>query len=173
MENQVKSKNIILNYGLYLGIIGVFIHLAFYATGTLIKFGWLSGVIGFIAMIVLIILGIKKFKTDNNDFLTFGQALKVGVGIALISAIITTIYTLVFTNIIEPDFQAQMMEVQKQTWIDSGMTDEQIEASEAMSKKFSSPVITVPLSIVVSAFFGFIISAIGGAIIKKTEEDQY
>ena len=173
MENQVKSKNIILNYGLYLGIIGVFIHLAFYATGTLIKFGWLSGVIGFIAMIVLIILGIKKFKTDNNDFLTFGQALKVGVGIALISAIITTIYTLVFTNIIEPDFQAQMMEVQKQTWIDSGMTDEQIEASEAMSKKFSSPVITVPLSIVVSAFFGFIISAIGGAIMKKTEEDQY
>ncbi|MGQ3678095.1 MULTISPECIES: DUF4199 domain-containing protein [Tenacibaculum] len=173
MENQVKSKNIILNYGLYLGIIGVFIHLAFYATGTLIKFGWLSGVIGFIAMIVLIILGIKKFKTDNNDFLTFGQALKVGVGIALISAVITTIYTLVFTNIIEPDFQAQMMEVQKQTWIDSGMTDEQIEASEAMSKKFSSPVITVPLSIVVSAFFGFIISAIGGAIMKKTEEDQY
>ncbi|WP_425658708.1 DUF4199 domain-containing protein [Tenacibaculum ascidiaceicola] len=173
MENQAKSKNIILNYGLYLGIIGVFIHLAFYATGTLIKFGWLSGVIGFIAMIVLIILGIKKFKTDNNDFLTFGQALKVGVGIALISAIITTIYTLVFTNIIEPDFQAQMMEVQKQTWIDSGMTDEQIEASEAMSKKFSSPVITVPLSIVVSAFFGFIISAIGGAIMKKTEEDQY
>ena len=173
MENQAKSKNIILNYGLYLGIIGVFIHLAFYATGTLIKFGWLSGVIGFIAMIVLIILGIKKFKTDNNDFLTFGQALKVGVGIALISAVITTIYTLVFTNIIEPDFQAQMMEVQKQTWIDSGMTDEQIEASEAMSKKFSSPVITVPLSIVVSAFFGFIISAIGGAIMKKTEEDQY
>ncbi|MDE1206804.1 DUF4199 domain-containing protein [Tenacibaculum larymnensis] len=173
MENQAKSKNIILNYGLYLGIIGVFIHLAFYATGTLIKFGWLSGIIGFIAMIVLIILGIKKFKTDNSGFLTFGQALKIGVGIALISAVITTIYTLVFTNVIEPDFQAQMMEVQKQTWIDSGMTDEQIEASEAMSKKFSSPIITVPLSIVVSAFFGFIISAIGGAIMKKTEEEQY
>ncbi|AZJ35734.1 DUF4199 domain-containing protein [Tenacibaculum singaporense] len=173
MENQANSKNIILNYGLYLGIIGVFIHLAFYASGTLIKFGWLSGIIGFVAMIILIILGIKKFKTDNNGFLTFGQALKVGVGIALISAVITTVYTLIFTNVIEPDFQAQMMEVQKQTWIDAGMTDEQIEASEAMSKKFSSPVITIPLSIVVSAFFGFIISAIGGAIMKKTEEEQY
>ncbi|REH48836.1 uncharacterized protein DUF4199 [Tenacibaculum gallaicum] len=173
MENQANSKNIILNYGLYLGLIGVFIHLAFYATGTLIKFGWLSGIIGFIAMIILIILGIKKFKTDNNGFLTFGQALKVGVGIAVISAVISTIYTLIFTNIIEPDFQAQMMEVQKQAWIDAGMTDEQIEASETMAKKFNSPVITAPLALVVSAFFGFIISAIGGAIMKKTEEEQY
>ncbi|MDO6675725.1 DUF4199 domain-containing protein [Tenacibaculum sp. 1_MG-2023] len=173
MENQTNSKNIILNYGLYLGLIGVFIHLAFYATGTLIKFGWLSGIIGFIVMIILIILGIKKFKTDNNGFLTFGQALKVGVGIAVISAVISTIYTLIFTNIIEPDFQAQMMEVQKQAWIDAGMTDEQIEASETMAKKFNSPVITAPLALVVSAFFGFIISAIGGAIMKKTEEEQY
>ena len=173
MENQANSKSIILNYGLYLGIIGVFIHLAFYATGNLIKFGWISGIIGFIAMIALIILGIKKFKTDNNGYLTFGQALKVGVGIAVISALITTVYTLIFTNIIEPDFQTQMMEAQKQAWIDAGMTDEQIEKSEAMAEKFNSPFITIPISIVVSAFFGFIISAIGGAIMKKTEEDQY
>ena len=173
MENQANSKSIILNYGLYLGIIGVFIHLAFYATGNLIKFGWLSGIIGFIAMIALIILGIKKFKTDNGGFLTFGQALKVGVGIAVISAVISTIYTLIFTNVIEPDFQAQMMEVQRQSWVDAGMTDEQIEASEAMAEKFNSPFITTPLALVVSAFFGFIISAIGGAIMKKTEEDQY
>ncbi|GFD75106.1 hypothetical protein KUL113_45260 [Tenacibaculum sp. KUL113] len=173
MENQTNSKNIILNYGLYLGIIGVFIHLVFYATGTLIKFGWLNGIISFLAMIALIILGIKKFKTDNNGFLTFGQALKVGVGIAVISAVISTIYTLIFTNIIEPDFQAQMMEIQKQGWIDAGMTDEQVEASEAMAEKFNSPVITAPLALVISAFFGFIISAIGGAIMKKTEEDQY
>lgn len=173
MENQANSKNIILNYGLYLGLIGVFIHLAFYATGTLIKQGMLSGIIGFIAMIILIILGIKKFKTDNGGLLTFGQALKVGVGIAVISAVISTIYTLIFTNLIEPDFQAQIMEVQRQSWLDAGMNDEQIEASEAMAEKFNSPIITAPLALVVSAFFGFIISAIGGAIMKKTEEEQY
>ncbi|CAM1362635.1 conserved membrane hypothetical protein [Tenacibaculum sediminilitoris] len=173
MENQANSKNIILNYGLYLGIIGVFIHLAFYATGNLIEHGMLSGIIGFIVMIALIILGIKKFKADNGGILTFGQALKVGVGIAVISAVISTIYTLIFTNVIEPDFQAQMMEIQKQGWIDAGMTDEQIEASETMAEKFNSPLITAPLALVVSAFFGFIISAIGGAIMKKTEEEQY
>ena len=173
MENQTNSKSIILNYGLYLGVIGVFIHLAFYATGNLIKLGWLSGILGFVAMIALIVLGIKKFKADNNGFLTFGQALKVGVGIAVISAVISTIYTLIFTNVIEPEFQQQALEIQRQAWIDAGLNDEQIEASEAMAKKFSSPMITAPLAIVISAFFGFIISAISGAIMKKTEENDY
>lgn len=173
MENQANSKNTILTYGLYLGVIGIFIHLVFYATGNLIKLGWLTGILGFVAMIVMLVLGIKKHKTDNGGFLTFGEALKVGVGIAVVSAVISAVYTLIFTNIIEPDFQAQMMEIQKQAWIDAGLNDEQIEASEEMASKFSGPAITIPISIVVSAFFGFIISAIGGAIMKKTEEDQY
>ena len=173
MENQANSKGIILNYGLYLGLAGVFIHLIFYATGNLISLGWLSGVIGFVAMIALIILGIKKFKADNGGFLTFGQALKVGVGIAIISAVISTIYTLIFTNIIDPSIQEQAIALQKQAWIDSGLNEDQLEASEAMAQKMQSPMITVPLAIVVSAFFGFIISAIGGAIMKKTEENDY
>ncbi|WNW02316.1 DUF4199 domain-containing protein [Tenacibaculum sp. HL-MS23] len=173
MENQANSKNIILNYGLYLGLIGIFIHLVFYATGNLISLGWLTGILGFVAMITLIVLGIKKFKTDNGGFLSFGQALKVGVGIAAFSAVISVVYTLIFTNFIEPGFQDQVMEIQKQAWMDAGMNDEQIEASEEMAKKFGGPAITIPITIVMSAFFGFIISAIGGAIMKKTEEDQY
>ncbi|MCT4698877.1 MULTISPECIES: DUF4199 domain-containing protein [Tenacibaculum] len=173
MENQANSKNIILNYGLYLGLIGIFIHLVFYATGNLISLGWLTGILGFAAMITLIVLGIKKFKADNGGFLSFGQALKVGVGIAVFSAVISAVYTLIFTSFIEPDFQAQMMEVQKQAWMDSGMNDEQIEASESMAKKFGGPAITIPVSIVVSAFFGFIFSAISGAIMKNNEEEQY
>ena len=35
MENQASSKSIILNYGLYLGVIGVIVHLALYASGKL------------------------------------------------------------------------------------------------------------------------------------------
>ena len=65
------------------------------------------------------------------------------------------------------------MELQKQKWLDGGMSEEQIEASVEMAKKFQNPAITSAVSIVVQAFFGFIISAIGGAIMKKTEENEY
>ncbi|MFY7669884.1 DUF4199 domain-containing protein [Tenacibaculum sp. MEBiC06402] len=173
MENQANSKNIILNYGLYLGVAGVFIHLLFYASGSLFENLQMVGLIGLIPMIALIVLGIRKFKFDNGGFLSFGQALKVGVGIAVVSALISTIYTLIFTNVIEPTYQDQLMEIQKQAWLDGGLSDEQIESAEAMTKKFQSPFITVPIAIVVSAFFGFIISAITGAIMQKKEEDTF
>ena len=53
------------------------------------------------------------------------------------------------------------------------MTEEQIEASKSMMETFSSPAITSAIGIIAAAFFGFIISAIAGAIMKRTEEDQY
>lgn len=173
MENQTNSKSIILNYGLYLALVGIFIHLILYATGTLLDYTWVTGVVGFVAMIAFIILGIKKYKTNNGGYLSFGEALKVGVGIAVVSAVISIIYTLIFTNFIDPSFQEQAMELQKQKWLDGGMSEEQIEASVEMAKKFQNPAITSAVSIVVQAFFGFIISAIGGAIMKKTEENEY
>ncbi|MBE7645473.1 DUF4199 domain-containing protein [Tenacibaculum finnmarkense] len=173
MENQVNSKSIILNYGLYLGLLGIFIHLIFYAAGSLIASSSIIGIVGIVAMISFIILGIKKFKTTNSGFLSFGEALKVGVGIAVVSAVISAVYTLIFTNLIQPDFQEQVMEIQKQAWLDAGLNDQEVEKSAAIAKQFSGPGITIPVSIVISAFFGFIFSAIGGAIMKHTPEDQY
>mgnify|MGYP003635031183 CR=1 FL=1 len=39
MENQANSKNIILNYGLYLGVIGIIVHLTLWASGQGVKIG--------------------------------------------------------------------------------------------------------------------------------------
>ncbi|MFY0603267.1 MAG: DUF4199 domain-containing protein [Flavobacteriaceae bacterium] len=173
MENQASSKSIILNYGLVLGVIGILTSLALYATGNLIEMNWLNGVVGFVAMIVIIILGIKKFKADNGGYLSFGQGVKVGMFIALLSAVISIIYNQVFINFIEPDFMNQMLEVQKTTWEEANMTQEQMEAAEGMFETFSSPLITSLFAIVGAAFFGFIISAISAAVMKKSAEDQY
>ena len=76
-------------------------------------------------------------------------------------------------NFIEPDFMNQMMEVQNQAFIDQGMTEEQIEMSNEMSEKFQSPGIMAAMGIIMYAIGGFIVSAIGAAIMKKSEEEQY
>ena len=47
------------------------------------------------------------------------------------------------------------------------MTQEQIEMSISMMKKFSNPAIAIPATIVMYAFIGLIYSLIIGAIIKK------
>ena len=114
-----------------------------------------------------------NFKSSNNNLITWGQSVKIGVGISIISALIGIIYNLIFINFIEPDFMTLLMEKQVVAWEELNMTEEQIEASKSMMETFSSPAITSAIGIIAAAFFGFIISAIAGAIMKKTEEDQY
>jgi uncharacterized membrane protein YfcA len=173
MEKQASSKNIMLVYGLVLGIVSILISVVAYALGMHLERDWKFGVLGFIVMIVIIVMGIKKFKADNYNLLSFGQAVKIGVGIAIISALLTIVYNQIFANVIEPDYMEQILQIEKAKWLDSEMTEEQIETAEQMFKTFSGPGISSAIIIVGGAFFGFIISAIAGAIMKRSEEDGY
>ena len=173
MENQTNSKSIILNYGLYLGLLGSILHLALWAAGKALELGWVINLLSFIALIVFVVLGIKKIKEADGGLISWGGGLKIGVGIAMISGVISVIYTLLFMNVIDPGFQDIAMEVQQQAWVDAGMTSEQIDASLEMAKKFQGPGIISGMILLMSAIIGFIVSAIAAAIMKKTEEDQY
>jgi hypothetical protein len=173
MENQANSKSIILNYGLYLGVIGIIIHLVLWATGQLIALNWVNSVVWIIALVTFTVIGIKNFKEAAGGFISWAQGLKIGMGITMIAAVITVIYTLLFINVIDPGFQEMAMEVQKQAWLDGGMTEEQIEGFVSTAEKFQSPAIASAMILGFSAFIGFIFSAIVAAIMKKSEEEQY
>ena len=173
MENQVSSKSIILNQGLYLGIASVLINLVVYAMGNHLQPHWSVLPISMVIMTAFIVMGMKQFKKGNGGIMTWGQAVKIGVGLTMISAVIVTIYNLIFANFIEPDFAQQMSAVQEQAWIDAGFNDEQIETSKKMAASFNGPLISSAVGLVVAAFIGFIISAIAGAVMKETGEEQY
>ena len=173
MENQASSKSIILNNGLYLGIISVLMSLVVYATGNHLQPHWSVGVISFVFMIVFIIMGMNQFKTNNGGYMSWGQAVKTGVGLVIVSAVISIAYNLIFASFIEPEYMQQLAAVQEQIWIDGGMSSEQIETSKEMMQKFQGPVISSAFGLVMAAFFSFIISAIAGAIMKQNAEEQY
>jgi hypothetical protein len=173
MEDQASSKSLIINYGVILAVIGIIISLINYAMGAHLTPHWSISVISVALTIGLVIFGIKKFKEANGGFMSWGQGVKVGVGICIVSALITAIYQYIFMTFIEPEFMTQMLEVQSQAYIDAGMTEEQIEAAGAMSQKFQSPGILAAVSIISAAILGFIISAIASAVMKKTEEEDY
>ena len=173
MEDQASSKSIILNYGLYLGLATVIMSLIKYAMGALYVQEYYTGVLGFIFIIAFIVLGIKKYKTNNGGFLSFGQAVKIGIGIAMIGGVISVIYLYLLSNFIEPDFAVNTIEAQKIMLADSfGMTEGQIEeATKSSLDNFNLSLIGG--SLIGSLFIGGIVSLIAGAIMKKTEEDNY
>tara|TARA_B110001454_G_scaffold172786_1_gene163891 strand:+ start:239 stop:760 length:522 start_codon:yes stop_codon:yes gene_type:complete len=173
MENQASSKSLIINYGIYLGVTTVIINLIMYAMGMHLDPHWSVSVISGIFFVGFIVLGIKKYKESNEGFLSWGQGVKVGVGISIIAALIGVIYNYIFMSFIEPNFMAEVMEIQNQKLIDQGQTEEQIEAINKMGEAFQSPTLMAAMGIIGSAIGGFVVSAIVAAIMKKTEEEQY
>ena len=175
MENQTNSKSIILNYGIIYGVSIVFLNLILYASGMLFNTtaGLISLLVTALSIIISIALGIKKFKSSNGGFLSFGQAIKVGIGIAVLGTLIIIIYQQIFSNVIEPDFNQQVLEKTEQALYDAGLTSEQIETQLEIQKKMSGPFISSALGILFWTFIGFVISAIAGAIMQKSEEDTF
>ncbi len=173
MENQASSKSVILNYGLYYGIASVLVSVIFYALNMHLQQGLTNMFIGLAVMLAFIILAQKKFKLDNNNILSFWQAVKIGMGTVLIGALISIVYNQIFINFIEPDFMNQAMNIQEQALVDRGLSSDQVDAQMEIARNFSGPLISSAFIILAASFFSFILSMITGAVMKRTEEDGY
>ena len=129
-------------------------------------------VISTLLTLAFIVIGMLQFKTANSGIMSFGQALKVGVGIGLISAVISIAFNLVLTNFIDPDTLAKSLEFQRQNLIEnSELTLEQIDMQLEMAQKFSTPAFQAGLGLLASAIFSFLLALIPAAILKKNEEE--
>ena len=175
MEDQPKlsAKSIMLNYGLMLGFISIIIALLNYVFGDLYKPHWILIVASLLLSTAVIVLGIKKLKELNDGFLSVGQAIKTGIGIALVSGIIYAIYLAIFFNFIELAYFENVAAVQEQTIIEKypNLTDEQLEGAIKNTAMFNSTGANVTMSLMFSLFFGLIISLITGLIMKRSQED--
>ena len=173
MEDQQKPTNkTALYYGVILGIATILVSVILYALGMHYDQDWKQSTFSILAIAVVIFIGIKKFKEINGGYLTLGQAIKTGLGIAVIGGIISVIYTFVFINYIEPDFMTKIAEIQEQTMLERfpNLTDEQMEQQLEMMKKFSSPGIIAAFGLIYVLFIGFIASLISGLILRKKED---
>jgi hypothetical protein len=174
MENQkTSSTQIMLNYGLILGFVGILINVAVFAMGQTYDPHWSVSVIGIIVTVLIIVAAIKKFKAGSDGYLSLGQALKIGLGTALVAAILGIIYTYIFANFIEPDYYARVIEVQQAAVLEKypNFTDEQIEMANANIERFAGFGMGATMALVVSLFFGFIVALIAGLIMKKSKEE--
>jgi len=170
MEIQkADSKKFIINYGLLLGIVSVILGVVIYVTNAYLNPSWIYSVISIAIPIVIITLGIKAYKTANGGYLGLGEAIKVGLGIAVIGGIITAIWTLLVMTVIEPEYMNNVMAGQRDKMMETNpnMTESQMNAAMEITSKFSSPWIAMAMNIVWSLFSGLIISLISGLVMKK------
>ena len=174
MEEKISPAKSGLLYGVLFGVIMVLEFVIMYAIGMKTLVGTSAGVVVNIANylilpLIFIYLGCYNYKKNiNNGFITFGECLKTGVSIAFIAALVYAIFTVIF-NLLFPEFIEEMLSISKSEMIKQtpNMTSEQLEMGLSMIKKFMNPFIVFPVTLAMYSFFGLIYSLIVGAILKN------
>ena len=165
-SSDYLSKGLILALILIvIDLIGGFAHLRFESW-----FKWLSTITAMIGIIVFCI----QFGNRPVDVVTFGKVFGYGFKISLIVSALMVVYSLLSFYVIFPELIDQILTKTRTDLQAAGkMTDDQIDTSVTMTKKFLQP---IPLSIFVflaSLFFNTIASLLGAAFAKKSEPDIF
>lgn len=167
--SAVSIKKYIINYGIILGILSVLIGATLYLTNNLIQQNTTQAILSLAVLFGVIAIGIKSYKNANNGFLELSEALKIGIGIALVGGMITVLWTIILMKVIEPDMINIISEIQREKTIEQfpDISEEKLNERIEMVKKSSSPYIISAFGLIWNLFLGFIVSLIGGLIMQN------
>lgn len=174
MDNtQSPFKKNATTYGVMLGVIMILIAVIMYVTGMPLEGKQWPQFLYYLFFPAGIIIAIKNFKNENDNFLSLSEALKLGLAIAVISAILFIVYTLLFNYIIDPTYNEAIIEVALDKMSESpNVTDEQIEQTTKFMKFMSNPLLGGAVWLALSLFFGLIYSLVGGLVMKRENPYQ-
>lgn len=171
MDTQAKPGKFILMYGGLLGLIGVafqvmlFLQDAHITSSQNVAVTVISILIG----LGMTAVGIFAFRKANGGYLKMGQSIWIGVGMALVSGLITILYTLLLTNVLDPDYISEATNFRLQEAIDKGqITPEIADQQRQMSNDWFYAFLIGGVA-VVGSFFGLLYGLIIGLFAKKAQ----
>ena len=168
MEHEKPSiKPVAYTYGVYLSLLTIAGIVILYVLNE--QQNWIISLISFLITIVVYYYGISKYKKENANVLSLKDAIKVGMGMAVISGIIAAIYAVIHYGIIAPEFVDGIKEKAMDDMLSQNpnMESEALEMGTKMIDMFTSKFFMATMFLISSLFFGFIISLIVGAIMKN------
>ncbi len=180
MEKKTSLTQFTMTYGAILGIVSIIFSVILYISGFMpynFKRMILVGIISLVITIVFVNTGIKSYRDKVLDgSISYGQALIVGLLIVVFSTILSSFYSLIFNLYIDPEYTKRVMEATKNWQFDfltrMGTPEASIEdAMDKMDKQMagSTPLKSFFAGLYISAIFGFILSLIISAFVKKNK----
>ena len=117
----------------------------------------------------MIYLGTQAKRTSQDGFISYGQGLSTGTGIAFFASILVAFYTFVFFSFIDPDMLEELILRTEDQMYDQGMPDDQVEMAMSMTRKFMMPGPMAAMVVLSYTIVGLIVSLITSAILKKED----
>jgi 4-hydroxybenzoate polyprenyltransferase len=166
-QGKVTPAKFATNYGIMLGGLMIVIAIVMYFTGMLLEGVQWPMILFYIAFPSTIFYVINKYKKTNANQLSLSEALKTGIVVAIISAIVYAIYTMIFNYIIDPEFIGEILKITEEKLLENPDIPAEIaEKQMEWVTMFTNPIVGSVFWIALSLFFGLIYSLISGLIMK-------
>jgi H+/Cl- antiporter ClcA len=163
-NNFLKNS---MNFGALCGLALIIVSLLFYLLN--INSNLLTSFVFFAVLIIFIIFGTKYYRDNySNGLISYSRSLASGVLISLFMSIILSFFIYVFYKLLAPEEIERLIEMQEEQLYKRGLSDEQIEMSLQILKKFTTPLTLALGTIFTYTFWGTIFSLIISIFIKKS-----
>jgi FtsH-binding integral membrane protein len=166
-----RVMNTAFFYGLVLALANIVLSLVSYFLGfqtdRIAQEQWF-GLLGFVVMVVVLWLGIRATREEAKDgSLSYGRGVGGGTLVSLYAGLIGMVYTFIHLTFIHPSYVDYRIDVARQKWIQLGLKDAQIEASEKVLRFVYAPVPFSILTLLMTVFFGVVIALVVAAFLKR------
>lgn len=166
-----SSARIALKWGVITSVISIIYSVVSFMTGLFIK-NTAASYVTYLFLLGGIILALREYKTLNNNFLGFGEGLGVGTLMSAVTALISSVFSFLYITFIDTTIMQQITDMQREQMESRGMTQEQVDQAMEMVSKFSSPGMLFIFGVLGFIFFGFILSLIVSAVMKKDKPEM-
>lgn len=163
--------NTTIKYGLTAGLAYIVFTLVLFLLGAEKSSG--LGMIGYLILLGAQFLGVKEMREDElNGFISFGQAWKKGLIIALTAGVIASLYMAIHLNYINPELMAEILEQTETQMEERGSSAEEIEMGMKMAGFFTNPLMTSVFTFLGFAFLGMLLALIPAAVLKHEKPEE-
>ncbi len=135
---QVTTRSVGVRFGLIAALIGIAYFLVLNVAGidtTQGFWNWLTYAI----TLTLVILAHKQFKEKGDGYMSYGQGIGVAFWMAVVSSVISSIFTYIYIKFIDTGFLELVKDRQIEAMQQKGMSDEQIDQGMKMAAMFMTP----------------------------------
>ena len=166
MEEKVSVWKANLTNGLILGLISIVYTLVLYFFD--LTFNKSLGYVFMIVQLFILYYMLKSYRdTHLHGYMTYGQSLGAGIVIILYSTILTTIFSYILYKFIDTGLSAKLLTFTEEGMVKKGMTQTQIDAGMAFSKKLLTPEFMMISGFFGSMIFGTIMSLLVSIFTRK------
>ncbi|RZJ94197.1 MAG: DUF4199 domain-containing protein [Hymenobacter sp.] len=166
---STTTTSIGLRYGLLTGLVSIII--SFVLNMTQLEQSpakWLTVVV----LIVGIILAQKNFRQANGEFMSYGQAVGVGMVLTAVSSALGAVFSYIYVTLIDPEMPTRILEKGRADLeARGGMSDAQIDQAMHWTAMFVQGPALAGIALVGGLLMGLVISLITAAILKNPKPE--